>query len=273
MACLTRYLSLMIGDKLVDRDDEYWQLYLEFRKIIGIITAPTFVLAEVFELKELIEKFLEEFVRLLRGMPPKGHIFTHFVELLLLIGPLILVWGMPFERKNREIKLVATGTSSKKDLPYTIAISNQLYMCYLREKVKNLGDKIVSGNIVNNNAEKEFQRIYPSAKSKLNCKQYSSITKIGKLYQHGTIIVFKIGNEPTFGKILQIYGAKGHFYFYIHLLKTVQFEDYYHAFEVVNLPLTKKNCRTVNVNDLPDTDPCVMHTNKSGTFVATRYDL
>lgn len=263
MACLSRYLSLMIGDKIKNKN-KYWLLYLKFRKIVALLSAPTFVIAEIYELKDLIKTFLDDFIALLRLLPPKGHIFTHFVELLLLLRPLILIWGMPFERKNREIKAIATGISSHKDLPYTIAVSNQLYMCYVREKVKSLGNKIKLGAIINDNADIDFKRKYTTAKGSLHSKEYSFLKKYGRKYEVGSIIVFKIAENPVFARIKNIYEAKHHIYFHVHL---------YHAWEVEELNLNSSNFCLVNIQDLPDTDQCVIHRNKNGLFVATRYEL
>lgn len=113
-------------------------------------------MAEIYELKELIKDLLTDFIRLLCLLPPKAHILTHYVELLLLLGPLILVWGMPFERKNRETKEVFVGTSSHKDLPFTIAVSNQRYMIFLRQELKKIAGKIELGKIINENSDEDF---------------------------------------------------------------------------------------------------------------------
>lgn len=76
-----------------------------------------------------------------------------------------------------------------------------------------------------------------------------------------------------FAKIVNIYQVKNQFYFYVHSIETLDFENYYHAYEVNLLDSKLTNISLVNVNDLPDSDPCIIHTNSDGTFVATRYDV
>ena len=56
ISCLSRHLSLMIRDKY-DPNDEYWNLYLKLSRLIGIVTAPIFVLADMHDLKETSENF------------------------------------------------------------------------------------------------------------------------------------------------------------------------------------------------------------------------
>lgn len=60
MACLSRYLGLMIGD-LVPDGYQPWQLYLLLRKIIGTVTAPRFVDSDIFAAKQYIKDFLTLF--------------------------------------------------------------------------------------------------------------------------------------------------------------------------------------------------------------------
>lgn len=275
MACLSRYLSLMIGDNIKNRENEYWKLYLKFRQIIGKITAPTFVIADIYESQELIEEFLTEFIRLLRNLPPKGHIdiFTHLIELLLLLGPLIHLWSMPIERKNRDIKLVASGTSSNKNIPYTVAVSNQLYMCYLKKTCANVGSKLELGTVIQQNADTDFKTKHTYAKGVLNAKKFSYLKINGKLYESGTVILIEAKENPLFGIIKSIYQAKGHTYFSVKLLETITFDTYYHAYNVRNFNSCLPEDCLINTDDLPEVEPCVIHTNSDGTFVATRYDL
>lgn len=158
MACLCRYLGLMIGDK-IDPDDEYWNVYRILRKVIGIVTAPSFVLADLHECKIQIEKLLSESNRLLRDIPPKGHNAVHIVEVMMLNGPLIHCWSMPFERKNRDQKLWALSTNSHKNVPYSIGVRNQLYMSLIREKCNHVESCVKLGTITQENAYNDMKKI------------------------------------------------------------------------------------------------------------------
>lgn len=273
MGCLSRYLGLMIGDR-IDRSDEYWNLYIKLRRMIGLITAPTFVLAEIYAIKETAEDFLAEFFRLLREIPPKGHNATHIVEICMLMGPLIHLWSMPLERKHQFGTAVAASTRSHKNLPKTIGVRNQLYMSYTREKLEFVQNKVKLGTIVDENADMEFQRLHSTIVGPLNCKKYSFVKVNGKLIDSGTVLVVKIQEEPEFGKVICIYVAKGYLFFYVKKLNNLDlFNKYYNAYEVEDLPLEMAEKYVVNVEDLPEVEPCVIHTNKDGTFVSSMYDL
>lgn len=275
MACLSRYLTLMIGDK-IDQNDEYWQLYIKLRRVIGIITAPKFIWTDIYQMKESIEDLLSEFFRLLREIPPKGHNLTHMVEISLLMGPLIHLWAMPMERKHQDSTAVVVSTRSHKNLPYTIGVRNQLYMSYIRENIESVENKLQLGTIISNNADTEFRNLSGkiNINGPLNCKKYSRIKLNGKLIDPGTVVVLKIKESPEFGKVLCIYEAKKTIFLHVKKLNNIDlFNKYYYAYEVEELSDKLSEKYLINIADLPEVDPCVMHTNKHGTFVATRYDF
>lgn len=116
MLCLTRYLGLMIGDLIKDRNDPHWMIYRALREIICIIMAPYYTEADVCRVDDLIVKHNEDFMRYLRDLLPKDHFATHIARIMRLNGPLWHFWGMAPERKNKDCKETATGTSSKKKM-------------------------------------------------------------------------------------------------------------------------------------------------------------
>ncbi|KAJ8684955.1 hypothetical protein QAD02_020748 [Eretmocerus hayati] len=103
MLCLTRNLGLIIGD-LVPEDNENWKLYLKLRQIVDIVTAPSFTQYDSTRLEYLVSKHNELYIRKVGPLKPKMHFMTHYPRLMLENGPLINSWGMPFERKNKELK-------------------------------------------------------------------------------------------------------------------------------------------------------------------------
>lgn len=180
---------------------------------------------------------MSDFSTYLREIPPKGHNATHIIGVMTLLGPLIHLWSLPMERKHRERKKVANSTSSHANLPYTISIRNQLYMSYLRYKYEDVESHIQLGTIIDENANQEFQNIHPNIKSTYYCKKLSFVKISGKRYEFNTVIVLKIDRIPVFAKIYSIYKATAEVYFYVQILKNVdEFNQYYHAYEVEDLP-------------------------------------
>ena len=104
MLCLSRYLGVIIGD-LIPPHNIYWEVYLTFRQIIGIVTAPRFNnMADISNLRLLIRKHNEIYVELFGLLKPKMHFMVHIPEVMLDNGPVIHFWSMPGERKNKELK-------------------------------------------------------------------------------------------------------------------------------------------------------------------------
>lgn len=184
MVCLTRFLSLILGD-LVPEDNVHWKYYITLRKIIGIITSPRIVESEILVLKQLIIDHNSMYRELYGDLKPKMHFLTHYPRLLALNGPLIHLWGMPFERKNKQLKEHVSANKSSKDLPSTIGVKNQLLLCYL----------------------KEF--------GPFHAKKLRSIEVLGKTFCNGTVFLMSIVNGVChFGKVKCIYEIKNNIYTY-----------------------------------------------------------
>lgn len=279
MACLSRFLGLMIGDQ-IDREDPYWSLYLDMRRFIGLVTAPTFITSDVYEIENIVEELLTKFVSLLKEVSPKGHNLTHIKEIMMQLGPLIHLWTMPSERKHREGTNVANNTNSHTNLPYTIGVQNQLHMSYMRVKCENVESKVKLGTLIDDNCDLEFEKILHDVEEgsdmmgPLNCQAYSFIKINGKKYAPGTVVVIDINETPEFGRIAKIYKAKGQVYLYVKRLEVLNdFDQFYHAYEVEELSFQNSAKVLISINKLPEVEPCIDHKNEDGLFIATRYDL
>lgn len=137
MLCLCRNLGLIIGD-LIPGENQYWKLYLILRQIIGIVTAPMFHKADIRQLRCLIKQHNDTYIQLFGPLKPKMHFMVHIPEVMLDNGPLIHIWSMPYERKNRVLKEMAVSTRSHRNVPLTISIRNQLQQCYSRMMCSNV---------------------------------------------------------------------------------------------------------------------------------------
>ena len=119
----------MIGD-LIPEDSEHWQLYIYLRKIMGILTSPKLDKAQIETLKELIHDHNVLYVKIIGPLKPKMHLLTHYIRIIQLIGPIIHFSTLKFERQNKKLKEVASGTTSNLNLPLTIMTRIQLQFCY-----------------------------------------------------------------------------------------------------------------------------------------------
>lgn len=122
MLFFVRHFGLMIGD-LVPEIEEIWQLYICLVQILDIITAPFVDTNLSTYLATLIAEHHELYCILSnKTLKPKYHNMVHYPRIMNMIGPFIHVWSMRMEGKHRPvIKQVAKATTSRKNLPLTIA--------------------------------------------------------------------------------------------------------------------------------------------------------
>lgn len=106
-----------------------------------------------------------------------------------------------------------------------------------------------------------------------DCKEFSFAKMNGKRWSRGTVIVFQIDYpDPEFCTVQNIYTVNTHVFIYAKKVRTIEFDNYYHAYQIDDKPFTSDEV-FINLIDLPEVEPCVIHKNSHGTFVATRYDL
>lgn len=184
MLCLSRYLGVMIGD-LVPPNNVYWQLYIILRQIIGIVSAPTFNLADIANLRLLIRKHNEIYVELFGLLKPKMHFMLHLPEVMLDNGPVIHFWSMPFERKNKELKETAVSTRCYKNVPLTIGIRYQLRQSFSNFTNQNTEKHSILGKI-ENEKDTYISNFLPTIKS---AKSYKYVEICGNKFICGSIVI------------------------------------------------------------------------------------
>ncbi|KAE8744960.1 hypothetical protein FOCC_FOCC008372 [Frankliniella occidentalis] len=124
---LIRLLPLLIGDLIVDKEDEMWQLYLKFKGIVEFVFAPKITVSQVLYLRSIINEFLTSVQQLLpQCLWPKAHLLSHYPDLILVFGPLIRLFTLRFESKHVFFKNVAKACRNHINFTYTLA---RKYMC------------------------------------------------------------------------------------------------------------------------------------------------
>lgn len=92
--CLIRYLPVMIGDLIPDRNNKYWQVILTLRKIVDILLAPRFRKQNLWYLKYLIETHHSMYKALFGDLKPKMHMLLHYISIMIANGPVVHFWSM-----------------------------------------------------------------------------------------------------------------------------------------------------------------------------------
>ena len=109
--CLLRLLPVLIGRKILNPSvNEVWQLYLQLKEIVELITSPCISTHQVAYLNVLTEAYIDMRARLFpdHSLKPKHHYLLHYAELITKFGPLIRVWAMRFESKHTYFKKCAS---------------------------------------------------------------------------------------------------------------------------------------------------------------------
>lgn len=195
-------------------------MYRALSEAVHIITAPSYVEADLIRLADAIAMHNKLFICLLRSLPPKPHIWTHSVRIMRLNGPHVHFWSMPGERKNKDIKNMADSTENHRNVPYTIGIRNQLSMSLSVANCKNDVGPLEIGTITNTNADSEVRRINKNIAGELNSRILSSLKFNSRSYQPGSVIIIGIDILPTFARILKRYEIKKNFIFTFNYLMT-----------------------------------------------------
>lgn len=179
MSTLIKYLPIIIGDEIPECN-RHWNLFIVFRKMYDIVMSPRTTEAEAYTLQELVEKHNRLYYEFYGSLKPKMHFFTHYSRLLLLLGPLIHFWGMPHERKNHMLKEIADGTNSHKNIPLTIAITNQIQLCHVKEFLSSVELDFEPGPIFKDQVDDEIKSLNGNIKGVLNSKILKFVNILGK---------------------------------------------------------------------------------------------
>ena len=242
-------------------------MYLIVREIQDIITAPKFIKADLFYLRNLIREHNSLYLELFGYLKPKMHIWLHLVESQLLNGPAIHFWAMPFERKNKEMKDLGSSSNCHINLPWTIAFRNQLHACYLQEKTWSDTNIIIGGIL--NEFDYEINKVCPNIPY---AKTYKFIEIDGKKYLPGSIIVTKIDENkgPVFRQIYKIYCINGHFYFLLNKVLTNFFDGHSFAYDVT---ITNDTIQLLHIDRYIIKTPCSLIDTGDNYYVMPQYQL
>lgn len=270
MLCLCRYLGLMIGD-LIPGDNRYWKLLICLRKIIGILMSPILDKGQIQNLKILIAKHNAKYIEFFGNLKPKMHIWVHYHRIIELNGPVVHFSSLKFERKNKELKETAVGTTSNVNLPFTIAIRHQLKLCYSLEFSPPTHRNIILGPVINSNASSQLKKLIPNFSNDIPVSTLKHVEILGNMFLDETVFVTRITEDgPQFGIIKKIFYCNG-VYFEAIEFETINFNHHYQAFNV-QCNSIKPNI-LINVDLIPQIPPCLLCEKKDDVLIATRYDI
>lgn len=114
------YFLLYISD-LIPKDDAVYQYVLYLQELMELIVSRAFSERMILLLDEKIKIHNNLYCQIFEtNLKPKHHIISHYPLIIRKSGPIIHLWCMRFEAKNREIKNYTNVTFSRKNLPFSV---------------------------------------------------------------------------------------------------------------------------------------------------------
>lgn len=188
MITLIYYLPLLAGD-LVPKDDVVWNFLLVFVKIVEIVLERSVSEESTCHLESFIAEHHIEYVNLFKdNLKPKHHFMIHYPHIMRKLGPLRNLWCMRFEAKHRVLKNIANKTSSRKNLPYTLMVKEQLNVASRIQNRRRLKKTFKIGKVI--------QSDLANINDILNCAPHVSVENKVEWVEYNSI-KFAINNIIT----------------------------------------------------------------------------
>jgi hypothetical protein len=125
--CFVRIFDFAVGG-FVDRDNQYWLLYLQLRQMMEIICARYVQRDEIELFRVTIAEYLEMHTKLFptETLKNKHHHLIHYPRLIAESGPLSRLWCLRFESKHQRPKTLLHISGNFEDVLRTLAMRHQL---------------------------------------------------------------------------------------------------------------------------------------------------
>lgn len=233
MLCFMFHVSLMIGH-LVPKENKHWDLFINLIKILNIVLDKTTIPENKNLLKSLVSEHHYIYcVCLKQELKPKHHNMTHYPRILSEVGPLVHTWSMRFEAKHRPSKITANVSCSKKNLCYTLAVKNQLHMCYRLISANGFEtSKTELGHIkfTDINCYEHAEYIPDNGIDYVQSVKWVKIQNV--TLKKSTVVLLKVDQLPRFGRILDIIAFKDDLIVIYEEFSTISFDEHLQAFQV-----------------------------------------
>ncbi|XP_063382362.1 uncharacterized protein LOC134668830 isoform X1 [Cydia fagiglandana] len=252
MSCFVNILPFLIGD-LVPEDDRVWNLFLNLLKIIDILLMSEIDCSTVEYLKYLITEHHEQYLEYFNDtLKPKHHFMIHYPHIIKRIGPLKHIWCMRFEAKHKQLKQTAYNTSSKRNIPLTLMIKQQLNVAQRVHTRQGFSDRLTCGSVDNTTMIPELTNATVNGSS-IRDIRINWVTKYGTMFKPGLIFTIFNEQEVIFYKIVYILKLEPAIFLLCKVLINIGFNDHLQAYQLHETNCTSNfEClKLENVTSLP----------------------
>lgn len=259
---------LMVGD-VIPREYPYWQLYVKLKEILSILLSPKLHRAYGEILQILIEEHHSLYIKLFGELRPTFHNMIHYSRIFYQSGPLVNNWGMRFESKNKQLKDLIESIASSKHLLVSMTERYQLRLCYLH--YKGFEDDIVTS--ARAKIDNDIRVCFPEVIDTSAVESYKFIKVNSQKFSSGEVYLISMSPEEDqlhFGKIHRIYKYNGEFYFFMHYIECVTFNNHVQAYRV-NVS-DSPNIR-MKLKQLPYYSVCTLSQINDSFYVSSRFKI
>lgn len=148
------------------------------------------------------------YIELIGKLMPKMHFLLHYPRIMLLYGPAIHFSAMKYERKNKQLKEIAVGTSSNTNLPLTIAVKHQLQLYFETVYCPPVQSNLILDPVKNSYSYNALQH-FPNLLHETPIMTLKYVELLGIKLSSGAVLLTKFSESgPHFGIIINIFFVK-----------------------------------------------------------------
>ena len=193
----------MIGDKIQDINDPVWRLLIQLRSVVEHVCRPTYTVAQVVDMNEVIEEYLYSRSEIfpLETLKPKHHFLAHYPQLTMQCGPLIRLWTLRFKSKHAYFKKAIRSSQNFINVTQSLSEKHQLLQALyaagslFRQPLSYGHDGQKQDNAGPFNLKiysPEFQKAVNESQYDINNENTIVCTKVyfnGVIYKNGSVVL------------------------------------------------------------------------------------
>jgi hypothetical protein len=241
MRCLFRCFPLLIGDK-IPIDNDHWKLFTKLIKIANLAESEELTYKKIYELENLIQKFLSDFKLTYPNetLKKKHHNLVHYPKSIRMLGNLIDFSTLRFEAKHSMFKTASNSTYNYRNIIKTVLRKHQILNCYnlSYQSLLNLDYEILKSREIDldsiDNQSKLLVSQVINNSYPIFIRDNLVIKVFGTKLTNNMSMLFDVNGTKLVGKIANIYEIQNRIFFYVNVLKLDSYDSHYCAYKVTN---------------------------------------
>lgn len=243
--CLFRVLPFVIGEK-IDENNKCWAIYKKLSLIIDLLYVefPSSVVPA--QLEWLIQEYQFLYKDLFkRNLTKKHHNMVHYPNAIRKYGSLVAFTTLRYEAKHSYFKKLVQASNNCINIPKMLARKHQVALSYNLMSYDSSYKPInATSSSINKSDVSLNLKLLINSCDKLKVKDQfnisSSVEYFGQNYRVNMILICgKDDTFPLFGQITNVLTVDDDVFFVVNVMKTICFDDHYHAYEVEFLTIEK----------------------------------